>query len=267
MPDLPAAESLPDKPPLRIASRDLLVVSPQSIIEACFSVPAVRALRHSRPTGTITLLTPQSIAPLWRTLPDLNHILEFPDGASARQIASLLEQNEVKPGSSLAWEASDAAVAAARANIPQRLGYDLKPLNKRLTDTLRVDPPTGPVQHRVRFYMGMMEKLGIEAYVARNFEPPPLPTRPHPARIALVPGSALGGAYRWHPARFGELGKAILAQHKVELVILAYPGEDDAAGELAPLIRSSVQNFGGRFDLPGLLESLPACSLVVANDG
>ncbi len=267
MSKLPEAAPIPDKPPIHIKGGNLVVASPTSITEACFSVPAVRALHNSRPTATLAVLTPASIAPLWRNLGSLNHVLEYPDGAPVKQIVGILKDCGFTLESSLAWENSVAAVALAKARIPQRLGYDLERLGRRLTDKLKTDPPTGQVEHRVRFYMGLLEKLGIEGYVAKNFETPPLPPRPDLIRIGLVPGSTLGSTYRWDLARFHELGQELLTNHQVELVILAYPGQADEAHDLENLFDGQVKNFGHDFDLAGLLGAVPHCSFLVSNDG
>ena len=45
MSKLPEAAPIPDKPPIHIKGGNLVVASPTSITEACFSVPAVRASR------------------------------------------------------------------------------------------------------------------------------------------------------------------------------------------------------------------------------
>jgi ADP-heptose:LPS heptosyltransferase len=267
MSNSPEADPIPDEPLAHLESGNVVVTSPLSIIEACFCIPAVRALRHARPDATIAVLTPDSIAPLWQTVVGLNEIIEYPEGASAKAILRILKAGTFEAESSLAWEPSNAAAALAKADVSQRLGYEIKSLSKRLTDQLPIDELRGPVEHRVRYYMGLVEKLGIEAYLAKSFETPPLPPRSNPIRIGLVPGSVLGPSYRWGVDRFRELGTTLLANHQVELMIVAYPGHTQEANELSHLFRGKVKNDTNQFDLDGLLSALPHCSLLVSNDG
>lgn len=267
MSNSPEADPIPDEPLAHLESGNVVVTSPLSIIEACFCIPAVRALRHARPDATIAVLTPDSIAPLWQTVVGLNEIIEYPEGASAKAILRILKAGTFEAESSLAWEPSNAAAALAKADVSQRLGYEIKSLSKRLTDQLPIDELRGPVEHRVRYYMGLVEKLGIEAYLAKSFETPPLPPRSNPIRIGLVPGSVLGPSYRWGVDRFRELGTTLLANHQVELMIVAYPGHTQEANELYHLFRGKVKNYTNQFDLDGLLSALPHCSLLVSNDG
>jgi ADP-heptose:LPS heptosyltransferase len=267
MPKLPEIAPIPDKPPVHLKGGAVVVASPESITEACFCVPAVRALRNARPHASIAVLTPDSIAPLWNSVLGLNDLITYPDAASVKEIVEILKAGPFNAESSLAWEASNAAVALAKAKVAQRLGYDFKPLNKRLTDKLKITGQNGPVEHRVRYYMGLVEQLGIEGYVAKSFETPPLPPRPDPVRIGLVPGSILGASYRWNIDRFRELGESLLKNHQVELIILSYPGRANEANQLAERFDGNVKNLADEFDLGGLLNALPHCSLLVSNDG
>lgn len=267
MSKLPEAAPIPDKPPVHIKGGNVIVTSPENITEACFCIPAVRALRNARPHASIAVLTPESMVPLWRTVAGLNDFIAYPDNAPVKEIVKILKASSFEAECSLAWEASDAAVALAKAKVAQRLGYDFKPLNKRLTDKLPVHEPRGPVEHRVRYYMSLIEQVGIEGYVAKSFETPALPPRPNPVRIGLVPGSILGASYRWNVDRFRELGAALLARHQVELIILSFPGRTNEANELDNRFNGSVKNFANEFDLSGLLTALPHCSFLISNDG
>jgi heptosyltransferase-2 len=267
MSNSPEADPIPDEPPAHLKGDKVVVTSPLSITEACFCIPAVRALRNARPDATIAVLTPDSIAPLWQTVGGLNEIIEYPEEASAKAIFQILKAGTFEAESSLAWEDSNAAAALAKADVSQRLGYEIKSLSKRLTDQLPIDELLGPVEHRVRYYMGLIEKLGIEAYLTKSFETPSLPPRPNPIRIGLVPGSVLGPSYRWGVDRFRELGTTLLANHQVELIIVAYPGRAQEGNDLDHLFRGKVKNYANQFDLDGLLTALPHCTFLISNDG
>lgn len=267
MSEHPEAAPLPEKPPTYLHGGNVLLCSPVSLIDACISVPAVRALRHARPTANLVILCPSSLVPLWQSVDGLNLVLDYPDAASARQIAKVIESCPQQLESALAWEHSKAADALRRAEIPQRLGFDARPLNRHLTDPLPVFMTDGPLEHKVRTYLSLIESLEIEAYHPRNFQSPPRPAAATPPRIALVPGTTLGESYHWDLANFTELADLLLANHQLQLVTLAFPGTENRALELAQRVQGPIKNFAGEFDLIELMSALPHCSLVIGNDG
>ena len=97
MSNSPEADPIPDEPPAHLKGDKVVVTSPLSITEACFCIPAVRALRNARPDATIAVLTPDSIAPLWQTVGGLNEIIEYPEEASAKAILQILNGCAAKP--------------------------------------------------------------------------------------------------------------------------------------------------------------------------
>ena len=101
MSNSPEADPIPDEPPAHLKGDKVVVTSPLSITEACFCIPAVRALRNARPDATIAVLTPDSIAPLWQTVGGLNEIIEYPEEASAKAIFQILKAGTFEAESSL----------------------------------------------------------------------------------------------------------------------------------------------------------------------
>jgi ADP-heptose:LPS heptosyltransferase len=173
--------------------------------EACFSAPALRALR--RMGVTIRVLCPQQQLPFWEAS-GFAGCKGYSDKATARQIAGLLEGATA----SLAWEAGEAAEAFAKAGIPRRLGPPAKGLEKRLTERLQLIEKPGPVAHRVQFYLKIAEKLGAEAMVAENFAPLRIDVPSDPGRVLLVPDSDLGSHYQWSLERWEELARGLMGR-------------------------------------------------------
>lgn len=193
---------MPDAPLLQ-AGDSLWIAAPVEWREACFSVPALRALQ--RMGVALRVLCPERQLPFWEAS-GFAGSKAYPDKAAARQIAALLE----KDGVSLAWEAGEAADAFAKAGIPRRLGPPAKGLEKRLTEPVNVIEKPGPVPHRVQFYLKIAEKLGAQVMVAENFAPLALDVPRDADRVLLVPDSDLGSHYQWLPERWEELAKALL---------------------------------------------------------
>ncbi|NNC90423.1 MAG: glycosyltransferase family 9 protein [Akkermansiaceae bacterium] len=262
------ANPIPDKPPLHLKGGYLAVAPPGDLVEACLATPAVRALRNGRPNATIVLAAPESSAPLWDYLPRLNKVVTFPDKTSPSEIARRLKATGIEFESALAWGESAAARAFKALRINQRIGYDLGGLGASLTDPVEPPaPPYGPVPHRVRHYMHLLERLHIKTFVPENFVTPDLPERPERPRLAVAPGSDFGPSYRWPLERFEEVTRLVMEANAAEVVVVARPGHEREAHELAGRLGGEVDCTAGRLDLPGLLATLAQCSVVLASDG
>lgn len=267
MAEMPQANPIPDKPPLHLRGGYLAVASPEEIVDTCFAVPAVRALRNGRPNATLTVTTPASLSPIWERVPGINHVVSYPDRAGAGAIAGLLEDTRVEYESSIAWAPSNAAKAMAKLRIRQRFGYNQPRLTPHLNEPLDIAVPLGPIEHRVRHFLLLVEKLGIDAFVPANFQAVPLPTRPNPPRIALCPGSEFGPAFQWPVERFAEVAVKLQDHYRAELVILAMPGQTKEANALAELLGDRASSHAGEFQLGDLLDALVHCSTLIASDG
>lgn len=271
MSKLPDAVPCPEKPPLHLKGGYLCVAAPVDFSEACFSVPALRALRSFRPQATLCVLCPESQVAVWKTLGELNGVIVYPDHASARQIAKILKSGELEFESAISWEAGEAAKAFARVPILQRLGYPAAGLGRYLTDTVEVVLSPGPITHRVRHYLNFVRKLGGDAFVKSHFEPPPLAPAPEVIRIALSPGSEYGASYQWPLAKMKEVVDGIDARYAgVEWVILGGGGNrgcDDQAAELEAMLEVEAKNYAKEWDRGNTMHALQHCSALLACDG
>lgn len=181
----------------------LCVISPRCFTEACFSVPAVRALKHFTPETSVSVLCPKSQMPLWQHgLDEIDHLIDYEDGTSAKKIAPLVERGGDKFDVAILWEASNAAKASKMVGIDHRAGYASEELMPLLTNAIACDSSAGPIEHRVRHYLGLVNQLGAEAFVPSSFEKPPLPSAPEQAVIAIAPFSEYGSSYQWPAERF-----------------------------------------------------------------
>jgi ADP-heptose:LPS heptosyltransferase len=184
----------------------MIVAAPEHWDEACFAVPAVRALMASGlETG---ILCPQEQRKFWETLPGLT-IIDYPARVRAKVIAGQISGNWQ---ASLAWEAGLAADAFEVAKIPRRLGLGERQLAKRLTHPL--DFSVSPLEHRVRFYLAAVEELGMATARPEFFEPVELPPSPSASAeaVLLSPGSDFGASHEWPLARWVEIYRALTAR-------------------------------------------------------
>ena len=263
MPESSEANSTPDHPPLKLAGSYLAVASPTQIAEACFSVPAIRAIRNSWPQGTIVVFSPENIAPLWETVPEIDQVITYSDSASNRKISNIIKSSGVPFDCAIVWEESPASMAFAKMQIPQRLGPDLPEINKWTTEPVQVVEEIGPIKHRVRYYLLFVEKLGAAAFIPENFQAPPRPEQPEMPRVVLVPGSDFGTSAMWSIDRFAIIAQAIIDNGTHDLYILA-TAKGDRAYKLGNLLNGRFKIF--EEDLTDTIELLSTSEALIGND-
>ncbi|MEJ6579284.1 MAG: glycosyltransferase family 9 protein [Akkermansiaceae bacterium] len=249
--------------PLKIEGKYLAIASPTSVSEACFSVPAVRAIQQARPDDTLVILAPANIAPIWRKVPGIDQILTYQPSDSPRKLAKILNECGLPFDSSIVWDKSPAALAFVKSGIQQRLGYPTKKLGKLLTHPVQVVRNIGPVEHQVNHYLLFVYTLGIDPLQPSNFETPERPAPGQAFRVAIVPGSDFGPASEWPLPSFVELARAIAQQ--CELVIIPSPGRPQPADALAKELGNAalVNSLEG----DELIDFLATCQGLVGNDG
>ena len=142
----------------------MLVAAPERWDEACFAVPALRALiACGLGVGVICREQQQGF---WQTVEGLE-VLAFPEKAKAKIAAA-----EIRGAwkAALVWEPGFAADVAKIADVPRRLGPAARRLEKLLTHPLEFAEK--PLEHRVRLYLAALEKMGVNTRESRSFSRP-----------------------------------------------------------------------------------------------
>ena len=215
-------------------------------------MPAMRALK--RLGVDVSVLCPERQTDFWEAS-SFGKVTGYSERASVRELAGRLKEAKA----SLAWEEGTAADAMAKAGIPRRLGPPAKGLVKRLTEPVEVIGRPGPVQHRVRFYLGLVEKLGAQAMVAENFAPLVTGTPRAMERVLLVPDSDFGPHFEWPVERWEAVAKDLLERGKQLWIATAGP-------KGAALAKALPAATGVALAFPGL-DDLSSCALCIAADG
>lgn len=236
---------------------DMLVAAPLRWDEACFAVPAVRALIASG-LGT-GILCPAAQRELWGTVAGLT-VIDFTAKPKPKAVAAQIAGSWQ---ASLAWEVGVAAEAFKIAAIQRRLGADERKLKKLLTHSLNFSP--GPLEHRVRYYLAAVEELGIETGRAEFFAPAALGVDPIAGAVLLCPDSDFGASHEWSIERWEEI-----ANHLIEAgQRIAVVGMEGGRG-LGKVLAGRLGDAAELLQIPSLdraLSSLAGYSLLVAADG
>lgn len=179
----------------------MLVAAPERWDEACFALPALRALAASG--LRIGVLCHAQQHQFWAAGGEFS-VIDYPDRSKAKVIAKSLVGAWK---ASLAWEIGIAAESFKLAGIPRRLGPTERKLNKVLTHPLVVS--VGPLEHRVQYYLAAIGTLGVETQRADFFLPINLGINPESA-VLLAPDSDFGPNHEWLLERWLEIAQRLL---------------------------------------------------------
>ena len=257
MPESTQAELSLDRPHLKLNEGYLAIASPESISEACFSIPAVRGIQALR----TVVIANRETAPLWHKVDEVSRVIEHSSSDSPRKIINLLKAANLNSETTIAWENSSVAQAFAKIGISNRLGFAEEKLARHLTKTVVIDQKIGPIEHRVRSYLLFVEMLGCDPFQPSYFSPPPRPQAPESPILAISPGSDFGPAAEWPIDRFKELAREF--SDKFDLAIIPNPDRPGPAATLAKSLGKKVTAIEGT----GLIDFLATCHGLIASDG
>jgi heptosyltransferase-2 len=139
-------------------------------------------------------------------------------------------------------------------------------LAKHLTREVTVAEAVGPVEHRVRHYLETVQGLGIEAYVARNFEAPSSGVARDPLAVVLAPDSDFGPSHEWALEQWLDLGRDLSGLGLSRLTVAGIAGGRGLGRALAAGLGEERAEW---LEFRGLGDALPvlaACGLWVGVD-
>jgi ADP-heptose:LPS heptosyltransferase len=236
---------------------DLLVAAPERWDEACFSVPAVRALVASG--LSVGVFCAEAQRKFWSMVDGVT-VLDFSDRSKVKALAAEISGNWQ---ASLAWECGIGAEVFKAAKIPRRLGIEDRKWNKRFTHLLVAG--VGPLEHRVRHYLAAIESLGVETRIPEFFAPAAHFPERAAASVLLCPESDFGVSHEWLSVRWRETAEAVLAAGRSVTVVNVKDGRAlglALAAELSESVR--VLELASMADILPLLRDY---EVLVAADG
>ncbi len=235
----------------------MLVAAPERWDEACFAVPAVRAMAASG--LEVTVFCPERQRQFWESL-EGPAVIPFPEKSKPRVLAAELRDQWQ---ASFTWEIGLASETFAKAAIPRRLGPDVGKLRKHLTHPVTCE--VGPLEHRVRYYLAPVEALGMGIAKAEFFAPARLPAEPQPGAVLICPDSDFGPSHEWLPARWLEVARG-LESDGLQITVASF-AKGRALGKDLALSLGDETPWFEIFDFDRELHLLAAYPLVIAADG
>jgi lipopolysaccharide heptosyltransferase II len=258
----------------------LLIRSVNWLGDAVMTVPAIRAIRRTRPDLEITVACQEKLVEFWRAVPEVDRVLPLPIGRGIRATARLFETRQFD--AALVFPNSlRAGLEVWLAGIPRRVGYPghfrSRLLNCILPKKNSSLATPAEVRHQVHHYLDLAEFIGApridsDDWVARRV---PLTgagvTRPW--RIAICPGAEFGPAKRWFPERYAQVMREVTEVRQRDLnqrVIWLLVGVAKDAPVGAEIQQAAggcaVENLIGNTGLQELISVLNGCDLLVTND-
>ncbi len=238
----------------------MLIAVPGRWDEACFAVPAVRAMME---TGIgVGVLCGAGQQAFWETLQGLA-VIGLPPRTKPRVLAAGLAG---KWQAAMIWEPGVAAEVCVRAKIPRRIGPNEKPLKKFLTHPVPQAAAGRPLEHRVRHYLEVVAALGLETERAGLFAPVDLKLRdPAGPALLLCPDSDFGRSHEWPLERWVEVGQALIDDGQT-VAIAGLQAGGLPGGKLLDRLGGGLP-YHPLGPLADALPVLAAHALVVAADG
>ncbi|MBK1881917.1 glycosyltransferase family 9 protein [Luteolibacter pohnpeiensis] len=241
-----------------VASGEMLIAAPARWEEACFSIPAIRAISASG--LKVGVLCPEAQRGLWDTVPEFA-IVGYAPKSKPRGIAAQIAGNWQ---ASIAWAPGIEAEAFEKAKILRRIGPDVAALKKLLTHSVAIEAPSGAPPHRVQFYLGIAEKLGVVTAKPEYFASVQLAVTTDERAVMLSPDSDFGANYEWPLERWIEVAKELVS-NELKITVAGIPGGRNVGKALAAAMEKPL-TFVEVYPLPAHLELFAAQSAVIAAD-
>jgi heptosyltransferase-2 len=255
-----------------------LVVAPSWIGDAVLSHPLLVRLKAADPTGTIDVLAPPWVEPVYRHMPEVDRTIANPFGhghlrlLERRRFAKGLDRYDravVLPNS------LKSALIPWHAGIPVRTGWRGEMRYGLLDDARKLDEEALPLIVERYAALAQPAKEALRKPLANpRLKVDPAATQAAVARLqldgagavlALAPGAEYGPAKRWPPRHFASLARDHLARGG--RVWLFGSGKDaPIAAEIRALAGDACRDLTGATSLDEAIALLAAADRVVTND-
>lgn len=237
--------------------KGMLVALPERWDEACFAVPAVRALARSGLISALVCRVDQEN--FWKTvvtIPCFTYSEKTSAGQLAKNIGSDWE-------ATLVWGEGIAATAFVKAKIQRRLGPSIPELKKLLTHSLNAKG--SPTEHRVRLYLNTVEEMGIPVNQPEYFLPASLGISAKPRSVLLCPDSDFGPSHEWPLDRWQMIAEHLLEKGR-HVTVAGIVGGRNLGKILTNRIGGDIDFFHAN-PLNAVIPTLSTFQSVIAADG
>lgn len=255
--------------PVREVRPERVVVrAPNWLGDAVLSLGALRDVRRQFPTARLEVLARASVAGLYGAVREVDAVrTSLGWRGDAESLRGAFDAAVLLPNS------FGSALAPWRAGVPERWGYATD--GRRVLLTRAGTPPSSlRGESQVYYYRAMLAAVGFEVsaspdvslHCPAEWKARAAAHRGPGRRVVLSPGAAFGGAKRWRPEGFAEVGDRLATVRDAEVVIVG-TGSDRPLGEaVAARMTRPARVVCGDTTLPDLVAILDGAEILVTND-
>lgn len=251
-----------------------LVRSPNPLGDACMALPAVRALKRSRPQVRITVCCRENLAPMWEAREEIDEVIPFPKGLNPLQVGKLIRSHGKFDAGVLLPNSFRSALELWIGGVRNLAGYNRYQRRLLLKTAVTEPTPTKETQHHVHRYLHLVAAIGaptepLPELLAIPNAPTPIAEGAKEIHLGVCPGAEYGNAKRYPIERYAEAIESLRKVHpetQFSVSIFGSPAERGIGDELAALLSEPRQNRAGETSIADLVKELQTCHLVATND-
>jgi lipopolysaccharide heptosyltransferase II len=257
--------------------------------DAVMTIPALRELRRVLPQAHITLATRSWAVGLFDEADFLDDLLLYDRGPrGVRAVVGQIKEWRAREFNLavLFQNAFEAALIAAGARVPARLGYATDGRRALLTHAIAL-PAWRAERHEVFYYLNIVAELEKLLYGASDvmerepvFDLKVSQARQDAARelllmegmlrerplFALCPGSTNSRAKRWPAERYAALADKIISELGANVALVGSSDEAEVSREVAGLMKEKPLMLTGRTNLAEAVAVLSLTDMLITND-
>jgi lipopolysaccharide heptosyltransferase II len=252
-----------------------LVRSPNPLGDACMSLPAVRALKKSRPGIHLTVTCRDNLAPMWAARDEVDAVIPFSKSLGPLSVGRLIREHGPYDEGLLLPNSFRSALELRLGGVRRLTGYARYQRSFLLQRAVKEPLPSPEKQHHVHRYLHLIEAMGITMEpIDELLAIPPAPTpiagnAESEIHLGICPGAEYGNAKRYPIERYAEAIGNLRTNRpdlKIRVSIFGSPAERQIGEDLAALVAEPRVNRAGQTSIAGLVEELQSCHLVATND-
>lgn len=138
----------------------LLVRSPNPLGDACMSLPAVRALKQSRPNVHLTVCCRENLAPMWEAREEIDEVIPFSRSLNPWQVGGVIRRSGTFDEGVLLPNSFRSALELWLGGVRNLGGYNRYQRRILLRTPVAEPVPSPDKQHHVHRYLHLAEAVG-----------------------------------------------------------------------------------------------------------
>ncbi|MBC8418473.1 MAG: lipopolysaccharide heptosyltransferase II [Desulfobacterales bacterium] len=264
--------------------RQILIRATNWVGDAVMTLPALEAVRENFPSSSITVMAKTWVEPIFNHHPAVDRVLIFNKGEGAfTGFGEMIRVvREIRKGrfdlAILFQNAFEAALLTYLGGAVQRLGYSTDGRGFLLTHRIILDDQVLKI-HQSEYYLSILRGMG---WGARSRDPALHVSqgdgeaadrilgsegiKAGDLLIGLSPGAIFGGAKRWPPERFAEIGDRAVEEWGARVLVFGSCKERAICSGVCSSMRRKALNLCGRTSLSEVMGLISRCCFFVTND-